>query len=289
MANSKYEYVRQFEKSDNLLPNTWIVVRLDGRAFHKFTARHNFTKPNDLRALNLMNAVATAVATEIPEIVFAYGVSDEFSFVLRRNTDLFERRERYPTHPPSGGGANGGVCSKIVTTITSTFTAYYIHLWPTCFPNTPLVPPLPSFDGRAVLYPSTQNLRDYISWRQVDAHINNLYNTTFWALIQRGGMTAAEAEKELVGTLSKDKNEILFTRFGINYNNEEEMCKKGSVVFREYDTPPPEETGEELSKSQAEKRKKLQGKAKVVVRFCDVIRDAFWEERPWILGCQVGA
>jgi tRNA(His) guanylyltransferase len=185
--------------------------------------------------------------------------------------------------------------SKIVTTITSTFTAYYIHLWPTCFLDIPLTPPLPSFDGRAVLYPTTQNLRDYISWRQVDAHINNLYNTTFWALIQRGGITAAEAEKELIGTLSKDKNEILFSRFGINYNNEEEMCKKGSVVFREYDTPPPENggkevgTGETLSKSQMEKRRKMQRKAKVVVRFCDVIRNAFWEERPWILGSQAGA
>lgn len=28
-------------------------------------------------------------------------------------------------------------------------------------------------------------------------HINNLYNTTFWALIQQGGMTNQEAEKAL--------------------------------------------------------------------------------------------
>ena len=28
-------------------------------------------------------------------------------------------------------------------------------------------------------------------------HINNLYNTTFWALIQLGGMDGKEAEKEL--------------------------------------------------------------------------------------------
>ena len=28
-------------------------------------------------------------------------------------------------------------------------------------------------------------------------HINNLYNTTFWALIQLGGMDAKTAEKEL--------------------------------------------------------------------------------------------
>ena len=28
-------------------------------------------------------------------------------------------------------------------------------------------------------------------------HINNLYNTTFWALIQIGGVDAKSAEKEL--------------------------------------------------------------------------------------------
>jgi tRNAHis guanylyltransferase len=31
----RYEYVRNFERPDNLLQNTWIVVRLDGRGFHK--------------------------------------------------------------------------------------------------------------------------------------------------------------------------------------------------------------------------------------------------------------
>ena len=35
------------------------------------------------------------------------------------------------------------------------------------------------------------------------------------------------------GTLSADKNEILFSRFGINYNNEPEIYKKGSVIFRD--------------------------------------------------------
>lgn len=113
-----------------------------------------------------------------------------------------------------------------------------------------------------------------MSWRQVDCkpprisnpwyestdqeigHINNLYNTTFWALIQQGGMSAKEAEKELAvsdsnpkffksdwyasiltnqnkGSLSADKNEILFSKFKINYNNEPEIYKKGSIVLRD--------------------------------------------------------
>jgi tRNA(His) guanylyltransferase len=35
MAKSKYEYVKSFEKDDSLLPNTWMVLRIDGRGFHK--------------------------------------------------------------------------------------------------------------------------------------------------------------------------------------------------------------------------------------------------------------
>lgn len=34
--NPRFEYVRAFEQPDILLPNTWIVVRLDGRGFTKY-------------------------------------------------------------------------------------------------------------------------------------------------------------------------------------------------------------------------------------------------------------
>ncbi|KAL4970476.1 tRNA guanylyltransferase [Aspergillus stella-maris] len=287
MANSKYEYVKAFEQDDTLLPNTWIVVRIDGRGFHKLSDRYAFEKPNDRRALDLMNAAAVEVLKDLPELVVAYGVSDEFSFVFHPSCELFERRS-----------------GKLVTTIVSTFTAHYIYLWPSYFPSTPLQPPsLPSFDGRAVVYPTSRNLRDYMSWRQVDCHINNLYNTTFWMMVLRGGMRNTEAEEALKGTVSSDKNEILFKRFGINYNNEEEIYKKGSVVFRQYqleekktggtdqdatgeqDTPASQE---KLSKTQQEKFKKLRRKAQVVVEHVDIIKDEFWERRPWILSGRVG-
>ena len=61
--------------------------------------------------------------------------------------------------------------SKLITTIVSTFTSYYVFLWSSYFPEKPLTPPLPSFDGRAVCYPSDLNLRDYMSWRQVDCKL----------------------------------------------------------------------------------------------------------------------
>jgi hypothetical protein len=72
------------------------------------------------------------------------------------------------------------VSSKLVSTIVSTFTAYYVHLWGSFFSETPLSPPLPSFDGRAVQYPSAQNLRDYMSWRQVDCQCPRVRMNGLW-------------------------------------------------------------------------------------------------------------
>jgi tRNA(His) guanylyltransferase len=82
MAKSRYEYVKLFEKDDSLLPNTWIIVRLDGRGFHGFSRAHNFSKPNDSEALKLMNAAAKAVMRELSsDITLAYGDSDEYRYI----------------------------------------------------------------------------------------------------------------------------------------------------------------------------------------------------------------
>jgi len=277
MANSKYDYVKNFEKSETLLPLTYIVIRIDGRGFHKFSSKYGFEKPNDRRALDLMNAAATGVLKELPDICFAYGLSDEFSFVFDKACTLFERRE-----------------SKIVTTVVSSFTSYYTYLWPLYFSTKPLSPPLPSFDGRAVLYPAERQLRDYVSWRQVDCHINNLYNTTFWAIIAKGGVPATQAEEELKGTVAANKNEILFTRYGINYNAEPEIFKKGSIVYRNLDvpdTPSVEDNPDDCalvgsgpaSKTQQEKEKGKRAKASILVEHQDLIKDDFWQKRPWLL------
>jgi tRNA(His) guanylyltransferase len=41
-------------------------------------AKYKFQKPNDRRALDLMNAAAKAVVADLSEIIVAYGVSDEY-------------------------------------------------------------------------------------------------------------------------------------------------------------------------------------------------------------------
>ncbi|KAK4055707.1 tRNA-His guanylyltransferase [Microbotryomycetes sp. JL201] len=135
MANTRFAYVRTFEQPDSLLPSTFFVIRLDGKGFHKFSASHQFEKPNDERALRLMNEAAKRVVQGkelMGDCVVAFGESDEYSFVFKRKCNLHGRR-----------------ASKLVSLVTSLFTASYVFLWPSFFPDSPLeVDNLPVFDGR---------------------------------------------------------------------------------------------------------------------------------------------
>lgn len=98
---------------------------------YRFSQVHEFEKPNDETALNLMNSCSAAVLEEFPDIIFAYGYSDEyrspklalltlfvlhfslllipvyimykllivfhvfFSFVFKKTSRFYQRRARY--------------------------------------------------------------------------------------------------------------------------------------------------------------------------------------------------
>lgn len=51
--------------------------------YHRFAPRYQFQKPNDARALNLMNAAAKAVMQDVSDLIIAYGVSDEFRYLCK--------------------------------------------------------------------------------------------------------------------------------------------------------------------------------------------------------------
>ena len=81
------------------------------------------------------------------------------------------------------------------------------------------------------------------------------------------GQSPADAQAELKTTVSKDKNEILFSRFGINYNNLPERYRKGTVVLREDpEAGQPDGT-----------------RCKPAPFHIDIIGDAFWQARRWLL------
>ena len=48
---------------------------------YRLSDHYAFAKPNDRRALDLMNAAAVQVMKELPDLCIAYGVSDEYRYV----------------------------------------------------------------------------------------------------------------------------------------------------------------------------------------------------------------
>lgn len=177
MAKSRYEYVKDFEQPDHLLPGCWIVVRLDGKGFTKFADAHDFAKPNDDRALRLMDAAAVAVVREFADVRLAYGESDEYSFVFSKACKLYSRR-----------------ASKLTSLVVSLFSATYVRRWAAFFPDTELQR-TPIFDARAVCYPNDRVLRDYLAWRQVRC---TTFQDKIAGLVRRSSTFAASVIWQLV-------------------------------------------------------------------------------------------
>ncbi|XP_022876424.1 tRNA(His) guanylyltransferase 2-like isoform X4 [Olea europaea var. sylvestris] len=254
----KPDYVKSFLHGSKMMPSTWIVIRIDGCHFHRFSDVHEFEKPNDAQALNLMNSCAVGVLEEFRDIVFSYGVSDEYSFVLKKESQLYQRRS-----------------SEIVSAIVSLFSSMYTIKWKEFFPQKELKH-VPYFDGRAVCYPTSEILLDYLAWRQVDCHINNQYNTCFWMLV-KSGKSKSEAQNYLKGTQSQEKNELLTQLSGIidYYNTLPLMFRRGSSVFWHM------HDDEKMANRGNEPVRKC---CKVVVEHCNIIEKSFWEAHPDILG-----
>jgi tRNA(His) guanylyltransferase len=299
MANCKYAYVRAFEEATNaiLLPDCFVVVRVDGQSFRRLSRAAGFQKPNDKHCCDLMVRAAQSVMKRFsPDVGLAYGQSDEFSFVFRRKSNCFNRR-----------------INKFVSLVPSVFSSAFARNWSQFFPDA-ILDEDQAFDGRAVMYPSTDVLRDYLSWRQVDCHINNLYNCTFHALTghfvrhleQQASpdqtpvvvtqplavysdpdfvpMSPQQATQRLDGTVSSDKHEILFSQFGVNYNNELQQFRKGSVILLSQDqvVRNREETKVRVKRDKSESPSSSRV-CDTRVLHTDIIGDKFWIDNKYIL------
>lgn len=158
---------KNFEIKKPLMFHSWHIVRLDGKAFHEFSQIHGFTKPNDVRALHLMNIAACDVMKEYSNIKLSYGESDEYSFVFDRYKMIGKEC------------IDGNILSSKCVSI---FTASYVANWHKIFGNDssndcPIakyypdvefsvenieetsLQKVPAFDGRIVSYPTNSNLR----------------------------------------------------------------------------------------------------------------------------------
>ena len=197
--------MRVYEESldQYILPDVYLVARLDGRSFTRLTKEVcGFEAPFDVRFRDLMTDTVKALMNAGFRIVYGYTESDEISLLFHPDDNTFGRKER-----------------KINTTLAGEASAAFSLA----------LGRVATFDCRVVPLPNQSRVADYFAWRQEDSHRNSLNAHCYWAL-RKEGQTQNVATTELESRSVAYKKELLFQK-GINYNELPAWQKRGMGIY----------------------------------------------------------
>jgi tRNA(His) guanylyltransferase len=196
--------MRQLEcyHSLRLPPGAWVILRLDGRSFSRFT-ESRCEKPFDPQFHSWIVQTAQTVLEELQGIC-AYTESDEISILLPRAWALFDR-ELEKTVSLSAGMASAAF--SLACGVQA------------------------CFDSRVILAAEDAQVIDYFRWRQADATRCALNGWCYWTL-RKAGKSVAEATAALECKGVADKNELLF-QHGINFNDLPLWQRRGTGLYWE--------------------------------------------------------
>ena len=179
---------------------THVVLRIDGRGFHKFTAK--LERPYCRRLADALDSAAMSLCQEMIGCRFAYGQSDEYSFVL---SDM---------EPETAPLWFDGNVQKIVSVSASLFTGFFNSAFGGEKPG--------FFDSRVLVIAQRSEVEKYLLWRQLDASANSLNMLA----------SAHFSHAELDGRSTAEKHDLLHGK-GINWAKEPADFKRGRAVVRE--------------------------------------------------------
>ncbi len=180
----------------------YVVIRIDGRGFHTFTK--GLERPYSRPLADALDQAALGLCQEMIGCRFAYGQSDEYSFLL---TDF--EKDNAPLW------FDGNV-QKIVSVSASLFTAYFNRAFPSG--------KIAAFDSRVLVISQRSEVEKYFLWRQLDASANSLNMLA----------SAHYSHGELTGKSNTEKHEMLFAK-GVNWAKQTPDFKRGRVVRRNGD------------------------------------------------------
>lgn len=178
-------------------PDKWIVLRVDGRGFSKFTLDQEFDKPFDPRFRDLMLATTAQLLEDVGG-VYAFVESDEISVLLPKDTDFFKRS-----------------IEKLVSISAASATATF-----SIAAGTPV-----HFDSRIWVGDTLDDVVAYFSWRQADARRCCLNGWIYWTL-RKQGLSKRTATSLLRQVKPQDRVKMLERR-GIRWDSLPDWQKNG--------------------------------------------------------------
>lgn len=205
MVNSRFEYVKQFESEDFLLPDTYIVASVSTRNFDRFAREHSLAQPFDDRLIRLFARAARRVMEDFADIEAAFVMRDGFEFVFARTAALFNRRR-----------------DKILTNLVSLLASALCSHWSACFGGAPQKRPL-LLAGRIELLPRR---------RSAVARLVRLQTEEAERCLALYAAAVAQRRGDAPAPLSfAEANEFLFAN-GINFSFLPARHRRGTLLFR---------------------------------------------------------
>lgn len=204
----RYENITRY----HLIPRTYTLCRIDGRAFHSYLKHAQ--KPFDSGVMEDMDKTALYLCENIQNATLGYLQSDEITILLCDFEDV--NTEQF----------FGGNIQKMSSVIASMAAAKFNQLrierqfqeknqW--------YDTRLATFDCRCWNVPSAVEVMNVFRWRQKDC----IKNSTSMAALTK------YSHKELHGKNTSDKHEMLFQK-GINWATDfTDAEKNGRIIFKE--------------------------------------------------------
>jgi tRNA(His) guanylyltransferase len=200
--------MRVFETAHDfcVLPQMFMVARLDGRGFTKLTKEvQQFEAPFDDRFRDAMVSTVTHLMDCGFHVTYGYTESDEISLLLDLDEITFARKLR-----------------KINSVLAGEASAKMSMLLGT----------IAVFDCRVSQLPTVDLVVDYFRWRNEDAHRNALNAHCYWSL-RKSGQSARAATSQMEKLTKSAKHELLFQTAQINFNDLPNWQKRGVGIYWE--------------------------------------------------------
>jgi tRNA(His) 5'-end guanylyltransferase len=212
--------MKSYEEATNYIiaPRLPIMGRIDGKAFHTLTKKLKCDKPFDERLARLMSEASRFLSSQVQGCVISYTQSDEISFAIR--TD--QSQDSQPWF--------GNRIQKIVSVATSAVSAVFNR-------HMSEEEPFAMFDCRVWYMPSMVEVQNYFVWRQRDCVKNSISSAAYYEIARAvspdGTSYGRKRTDRMLHKLNQDeRQELLFSKASINWNNYPDRFKRGIVIFR---------------------------------------------------------